>query len=87
MHKPRNNPDKIRQPLTTVTSRGSNGLYTGTGVLRTNSSTVIAPDTRKLKRRLFSYPTAIMVHGKLVVAYSENKENIRVNVVVLKNLG
>lgn len=86
VHNPRNNTERYRQPLTIATSRGVNGSYTGIGVLRTNASTVIAPDTRKLKRLMFSYPTAIMVDGKLVVAYSENKENIWVSVVDPKNL-
>jgi hypothetical protein len=86
VHNPRNNTERYRQPLTIATSRGGNGSYTGIGVLRTNASTVIAPDTRKLKRLMFSYPTAIMVNGKLVVAYSENKENIWVSVVDPKNL-
>ncbi|KAL1595955.1 hypothetical protein SLS60_009645 [Paraconiothyrium brasiliense] len=86
VHNPRNNTEKIRQPLTIATSRGVNGTYTGIGVLRTKASTVIAPDTRKLKRPMFSYPSAIMVNGKLVVAYSENKENIWVSVVDPKNL-
>lgn len=61
-------------------------MYRGIGVLRTNASTVIAPDTRKLKRAMFSYPTAILVEGKLVVGYSENKENIWISVVDPKNL-
>ncbi|KAF1973959.1 hypothetical protein BU23DRAFT_553634 [Bimuria novae-zelandiae CBS 107.79] len=86
VHNPRNNTERIRQPLTIATSRGGNGTYTGIGVLRTNASTLIAPDTRKLKRLMFSYPTAIMVDGKLVVAYSENKENIWVSVVDPKDL-
>lgn len=81
VHNPRNNTEKIRQPLTIATSRGENGVYTGIGVLRTNASTEIAPDTRKLKRPMFSYPTAVVVGGKLVVAYSENKENVWVSVV------
>ena len=86
VHNPRNNTEKLRQPLTIATSRGSDRSYRGIGVLRTNASTIIAPDTRKLKRLSFSYPTAIMVRGKLVVSYSENKENIWVSVVDPKNL-
>lgn len=86
VHNPRNNTERYRQPLTIATSRGANGSYTGIGVLRTNASSVFAPDTRKLKRLMFSYPTAILVRGKLVVAYSENKENIWVSVVDPKNL-
>ncbi|KAJ4372850.1 hypothetical protein N0V83_003141 [Neocucurbitaria cava] len=101
LHNPRNNSEKTRQPLTIATSRGAagrdggggggggggdGGVYRGIGVLRTNASTVIAPDTRKLKRAMFSYPTAILVEGKLVVGYSENKENIWVSVVDPKNL-
>ncbi|KAJ8113924.1 hypothetical protein OPT61_g4074 [Boeremia exigua] len=86
VHNPRNNTERYRQPLTIATSRGGNASYTGIGVLRTNASSVIAPDTRKLKRLMFSYPTAILVGGKLVVAYSENKENIWVSVVDPVNL-
>lgn len=86
VHNPRNNTERYRQPLTIATSRGSEGSYKGIGVLHTNASTIIAPDTRGLKRLMFSYPTAIMVEKNLVVAYSENKENIWVSVVDPKNL-
>lgn len=86
VHNPRNNTEKIRQPLTIATSRGGDESYRGIGVLRTNASTIIAPDTRKLKRLMFSYPTSIIVNGKLVVAYSENKENIWVSVLDPKDL-
>lgn len=86
VHNPRNNTERYRQPLTIATSRGSDRSYKGIGVLRTNASTVFAPDTRGLKRLMFSYPTAIMVDGKLVVSYSENKENIWVSIVDPKNL-
>ncbi|KAH6615111.1 hypothetical protein C7974DRAFT_403308 [Boeremia exigua] len=85
VHNPRNNTARLRQPLTIATGRGEGG-FTGVGVLRTNASSLIAPDTRGLKRLMFSYPTAVMVRGKLVVAYSENKENIWVSVVDPKNL-
>ncbi|KAK7754715.1 hypothetical protein SLS62_003273 [Diatrype stigma] len=97
IHNPRNNSEKLRQPLTIATSRGSGGAddgdggggwspYRGIGVLRTGANTTIAPDTRGLKRLMFSYPTAVVVGGKLVVAYSENKENIWVSIVDIKNL-
>ncbi|KAF2029367.1 hypothetical protein EK21DRAFT_67770 [Setomelanomma holmii] len=86
VHNPRNNTERYRQPLTIATSRGPDRSYKGIGVLRTNASKIIAPDTRGLKRLMFSYPTAIMVEGKLVVSYSENKENIWVSIVDPKNL-
>ncbi|KAK7211345.1 hypothetical protein V2G26_018523 [Clonostachys chloroleuca] len=78
-----------RQPLTLAMSRGEDQAYRSVGVLRTNASNVIAPDTRDgLKSRAhgFSYPTAIQVGDKLLVAYSENKENIWVSVVSLNDL-
>ena len=86
VHNPSNNTERYRQPLTIATSRGSDRSYKGIGVLRTNASTVMASDTRWSKRLMFSYPTAIMVEGKLVVSYNENKENIWVSVVDPKNL-
>ncbi|KAF2638469.1 hypothetical protein P280DRAFT_85020 [Massarina eburnea CBS 473.64] len=91
IHNPLPNPSKYRQPLTIATSRGDSPAFTGIGVLRTNASTIIAPDTRGLKRLMFSYPTAIVVGQgeggqKLVVSYSENKENIWVSVVRVRDL-
>lgn len=53
---PRNNTELIRQPLTIAMSRGSDLSYKSVGVLRTNASDKIAPDTRgksqTLKRRI-----------------------------------
>lgn len=86
IHNPRNNSERVRQPLTIATSRGGDRSYRGVGVLKTDANATIAPDTRGLKRLMFSYPTAVMVRGKLVVSYSENKENIWVSVVDPKNL-
>ncbi|KAK9412877.1 putative Sialidase domain-containing protein [Seiridium unicorne] len=84
---PRNNSELVRQPLTIATARGS-GLqqYKDVGVLRTNASSVIAPDTRDYKNQGFSYPTAIRVGDNLVVGYSENKENIWVSVLKIADL-
>ena len=81
VHNPRHNAERVRQPLTVATSRGADRAYTGIGVLKTDANATIVPDTRGLKRLMFSYPTAVMVEGKLVVSYSENKENIWVSVV------
>ncbi|KAF1954511.1 hypothetical protein CC80DRAFT_475708 [Byssothecium circinans] len=87
IHNPRKNTERYRQPLTIATSRvGDGGRFTGIGVLRTNASTVMAPDTRGLKRLMMSYPSAVLVGGKLVVAYSENKENIWVSIVGVGDL-
>ncbi|GKT66396.1 BNR repeat domain-containing protein [Colletotrichum tofieldiae] len=76
--------DPQRQPLTLAVSRGKDQTYRAIGVLRTNASREIVPDTRDgIKNRAFgfSYPTAVQVGDKLLVAYSENKENIWVSVV------
>ena len=87
IHNPRNNPERYRQPLTIATGRVSDGgRFTGIGVLKTNASTVIVPDTRGLKRLMFSYPTAVLVGDRLVVGYSENKENVWVSVVRIGDL-
>jgi hypothetical protein len=43
---PRNNTELIRQPLTIAMSRGADLSYKHVGVLRTNASDDIAPDTR-----------------------------------------
>ncbi|GAP92938.1 putative bnr repeat domain-containing protein [Rosellinia necatrix] len=78
-----------RQPLTIALSRGADRAYTRVGVLRTNASAVIVPDTRNgIKNRAhgFSYPTAVQVGANLLVAYSENKENIGVSVVDVDEL-
>ncbi|CAN8097847.1 unnamed protein product [Discula destructiva] len=84
---PRYNADLIQQPLTIATSRGE-GLepYTGIGVLRTNASSDIAPDTRDYKNQGFSYPTATRVGNNIVVGYSENKQNIWVSVISIADL-
>ncbi|KAF7534821.1 hypothetical protein G7054_g5911 [Neopestalotiopsis clavispora] len=84
---PRNNTELVRQPLSIATARGP-GLqqYQGVGVLRTNASDAIAPDTRDYKNKGFSYPSAVRVGDNLVVAYSENKENIWVSVIRIEDL-
>ncbi|CZR57931.1 uncharacterized protein PAC_07821 [Phialocephala subalpina] len=83
---PRNNTELIRQPLTIAMSRGSDLSYKTVGVLRTNASDKIAPDTRDYKNQGFSYPVAVQVGHTLVTAYSENKENIWVSVVNIDDL-
>ena len=84
---PRYDPGLDRQPLTIATSRGKDQSYRHIGVLRTNASTVIAPETRdQYKNRGFHYPSAIQVDDKLIVSYSENKENIWVSVIDLEEL-
>jgi hypothetical protein len=78
-----------RQPLTLATSKGADQAYRKVGVLRTNARNDIAPDTRNgLKSRAhgFSYPTAVQVGDRLIVSYSENKENIWVSVVDISDL-
>ena len=77
-----------RQPLTLATSVGRDQRYTSVGVLRTNATTNIVPDTRGVKAHAFgfSYPTAVQVGNKLIAAYSENKENIWVSVVNVEDL-
>ena len=82
-------------------SRGEDRSYKNVGVLRTNASENIAPDTRgtlsqyhfefmlitsDYKNRGFSYPVAVQVGNKLVTAYSENKQNIWVSVVDVEDL-
>ncbi|KAF9894157.1 hypothetical protein FE257_009130 [Aspergillus nanangensis] len=81
---PRSDPDRDRQPLTIAMSRGDDQRYTTIGVLRTNASDSTALGEHK--NHGFSYPTAVQVGDKLLVAYSENKENIWVSVVDLTNL-
>lgn len=84
---PRYDPNLDRQPLTIATSRGDDPSYRNVGVLRTNASTIIAPETRdQYKNHGFSYPTAVQVGNKLIVAYSENKENIWVSVLDIDQL-
>ncbi|KAH8883246.1 hypothetical protein GQ53DRAFT_883370 [Thozetella sp. PMI_491] len=83
---PRNNSQLVRQPLTIAMSRGASHSYRTIGVLRTNASADIVPDTRDYKNHGFSYPSAIQVGGNLLVAYSENKENVWVSVVDVKKL-
>ncbi|KAF9871997.1 hypothetical protein CkaCkLH20_10629 [Colletotrichum karsti] len=81
--------DPQRQPLTLAVSRGKDQTYRAIGVLRTNATKEIVPDTRDgIKNRAygFSYPTAVQVGDKLIVAYSENKENIWVSVVEISSL-
>lgn len=78
-----------RQPLTLAMSRGGDQVYRSVGVVRTDARDDIAPDTRDgLKQRAhgFSYPTAIQVGDKLLVSYSENKENIWVSVISVGDL-
>ncbi|KXS99972.1 hypothetical protein AC578_798 [Pseudocercospora eumusae] len=92
IHNPVYRDDLSRQPLTIAMSRGyrATGMqqtYRSIGVLRTNASTIIAPETRdRYKNHGFSYPTAVQVGGSLIVAYSENKENIWVSVVRIQDL-
>lgn len=92
IHNPVYRDDLSRQPLTIAMSRGrrATGMqqaYRSIGVLRTAANTVIAPETRdRHKNHGFSSPTAVQVDGKLVVAYSENKENIWVSVVKIEDL-
>ena len=78
-----------RQPLTLAMSRGSNLAFKSVGVLRTKARDDIAPDTRsglKSRAKGFSYPSAVQVGDRLLVAYSENKENIWVSVVDIADL-
>ncbi|KXH53055.1 hypothetical protein CNYM01_11898 [Colletotrichum nymphaeae SA-01] len=81
--------DPQRQPLTLALSRGADQTYKSIGVLRTNATKEIVPDTRDgIKNRAFgfSYPSAVQVGRKLLIAYSENKENIWVSVVDISAL-
>ncbi|KAK1710010.1 uncharacterized protein BDZ83DRAFT_591682 [Colletotrichum acutatum] len=81
--------DPQRQPLTLALSRGADQTYKWIGVLRTNATKEIVPDTRDgIKNRAFgfSYPSAVQVGRKLLIAYSENKENIWVSVVDISAL-
>ncbi|RBQ84444.1 hypothetical protein VDGD_09860 [Verticillium dahliae] len=82
---PRWNPDKPeRQPLTLAISRGDGPSFRAVGVLRTNAPDNWIPDTRggiKDRAHGYSYPTAIQIGDRLIVSYSENKENIWVSVV------
>ncbi|CAH0054946.1 unnamed protein product [Clonostachys solani] len=84
---PRYDANLDRQPLTIATSRGQDHSYKHIGVLRTNASTNIAPETRdQYKNHGFHYPSAIQIRDRLVVSYSENKENIWVSVIELGDL-
>ena len=80
-----------RQPLTLATADAGSGdqVYRAVGVLRTDARDDIVPDTRggvKNNAHGFSYPTAVQVGDKLLVSYSENKENIWVSVVSVDDL-
>lgn len=78
-----------RQPLTLAISHGHDQSYRSIGVLRTNASNEWVPDTRggvKDHAHGFSYPTAVQIGAKLLVSYSENKENIWVSVVDVADL-
>lgn len=83
---PRNNTELVRQPLTVAMSRGQDRAYKSIGVLRTGANPNPAPDTRDYKNIGFSYPSAVQVGNRLVVAYSEDKENIWVSVVDVEDL-
>lgn len=87
IHNPVYRDDLSRQPLTIAISRRAQQTYRSIGVLRTNASTVIARETReKYKNYGFHYPTAVQLGDRLVVAYSENKENIWVSVLKIEDL-
>lgn len=76
--------NSMRQPLTIAMSRGKDLAYRRVGVLRTNASTNIVPGLHKNPG--FSYPSAVQLGDKLLVAYSENKQNIWVSSVNIGNL-
>lgn len=78
-----------RQPLTMALTEKGEQVFKGVGVLRTDARDDIVPDTRggvKNNAHGFSYPTAVQVGDTLLVAYSENKENIWVSVVSVDDL-
>ncbi|KAG7088028.1 hypothetical protein E1B28_012065 [Marasmius oreades] len=77
---------KERQPLC-ITLASDGVHFDWAGVLRTNASRVIIPDSRKIKRVGFSYPHATVVDDMLYVGYSEDKENIWVTEVPIASLG
>lgn len=84
-----NSTQRERQPLVMAMSRGDEQIYRRAGVVRTRASEDFVPDTRDgLKGRAhgFSYPSAIQVGDNLLVAYSENKENIWVSVISVDDL-
>lgn len=83
---PRNNSELVRQPLTVAMSRGRDRAYKSIGVLRTGANPDPVPDTRDYKNIGFSYPSAVQIGDRLVVAYSEDKENIWVTVVGVGDL-
>ena len=59
---PRHNDDLERQPLTIATSRGKDQVYKKAGVLRTNASRTIAPETRNGYKNLgFQYPSTVQI--------------------------
>jgi len=78
----------IRQPLTLATTASGSGIepFKNIGVLRTNASAIISTDTRGYKAKGFQYPSAILAGSNIIVAYSENKQNIWLSVVPLSNL-
>lgn len=80
---------KERQPLTVALTGKGEQVFRAAGVLRTDARDDIVPDTRggvKNNAHGFSYPTAVQVGDTLLVAYSENKENIWVSVVNIDRL-
>ncbi|KAH8827450.1 hypothetical protein DL96DRAFT_1499069 [Flagelloscypha sp. PMI_526] len=77
---------KERQPL--CISVASDGVHIDwAGVLRTNATLGLIPDSRKIKRYGFSYPHATVLGDKLYVGYSENKEDIWITEVPISSLG
>lgn len=73
-----------REPLVVSMSRGRDLSYQHAGVVRTNASKNKIPG--KSKNPGFSYPSAVEVGNKLVVGYSENKENIWISLVNVRDL-
>ncbi|KAF2102798.1 hypothetical protein NA57DRAFT_52350 [Rhizodiscina lignyota] len=88
VHNPRYNASCFsqcdREPLVVSMSRGSDLSYRSAGVVRTNASSHKIPGMSKNPG--FSYPSAVEVDGRLLVGYSENKENIWLTLVDVDNL-
>lgn len=73
-----------RNPLIVSMSRGKDLSYRWAGVVRTNTSKVIVPGLHKNPGP--SYPSAVEADGRLIVGYSENKQNIWISLVDVKDL-
>ncbi|KAH7098406.1 hypothetical protein BKA62DRAFT_660715 [Auriculariales sp. MPI-PUGE-AT-0066] len=86
VHNPQYYPStRWRQPLS-ISVAHDRVHFDSEHVIRTNASLTWVPDTRNVKRVGLSYPHATVAGDELIVAYSENKENIWLTRIPLQSL-